>query len=301
MVCIDHNVLMSHEEAVAIDTTLAELWERQNKAAYQIGSWKNTICSTLNLQKIYRGNERVYGETLDEALDLAHAKLADDEYKGYNRSTLLRAIDSITEAQAAFSAARDEARPLEALYNEHQWSRFFLVKNNNGHIHSSMNCSTCYHDTRFGWLPTLSGLTEAEAVEEHGSILCSVCYPSAPVEWTNGISKQAQAEKDERAAAKAARDEAKAAKAITNPDGSPLRFTSPSGYAEEIKTLVTAQRELTSAFKDMRYYPNQAKHYYENAVVIAAAIAHKTGADQEELLLEAERKAAKILKKEGWA
>lgn len=66
------------------------------------------------------------------------------------------------------------------------WSRFFLVQG--GHVHSSLDCSTCNRmgkSTKFGWLPDLSGLAEADAVKEHGAILCTVCYPSAPVEYTN--------------------------------------------------------------------------------------------------------------------
>jgi predicted RNA-binding Zn-ribbon protein involved in translation (DUF1610 family) len=66
------------------------------------------------------------------------------------------------------------------------WSRFYLVSG--GHIHSSMDCSTCNNGksaTNFIWLPQLSGLTEKEAVESEGAILCTVCFPSAPVEWTN--------------------------------------------------------------------------------------------------------------------
>ena len=46
---------------------------------------------------------------------------------------------------------------------------------------------------RYGWLPKLSGMTEAEAVEEHGPALCSVCFPSAPVEWQGGKITKAQA------------------------------------------------------------------------------------------------------------
>lgn len=40
--------------------------------------------------------------------------------------------------------------------------------------------------TKVGWLPEVSGLTEAEAVAEYGAILCTICFPSAPVEWTRG-------------------------------------------------------------------------------------------------------------------
>src|SRR6185369_10664798 len=116
-----------------------------------------------------------------------------------------------------------------------------------GHIHSSMRCSTCRFDTEFGWLPTLSGLTEAEAVAAHGAILCTVCYPTAPVEWTGGISHTAQAAKDERAAAKAKREADKAAKAIFDLDGEPLK----DEYGYTIKTEITARRELSGALQNL--------------------------------------------------
>jgi len=83
------------------------------------------------------------------------------------------------------------------------WSRFFLVEGSDGHVHSSMRCSTCNRmgrPTRFGWLTELSGLSEEDAVKAYGRILCSVCFPSAPVSWTTG-------REDEAAARKAARCE----------------------------------------------------------------------------------------------
>lgn len=83
------------------------------------------------------------------------------------------------------------------------WSRFFLVTNTGGHIHRDMSCSTCFPTTQYAWLYELSGMTEAEAVEEYGEILCSVCFPSAPVEWTNGENKKDRARKDAEAALKA--------------------------------------------------------------------------------------------------
>ena len=67
-----------------------------------------------------------------------------------------------------------------------------------GHIHSSMQCSTCNKNgnaTEFNWLPELSGLDESDAVEAHGAVLCTVCFPTAPVEYTNKFDL----EKDARA------------------------------------------------------------------------------------------------------
>lgn len=92
------------------------------------------------------------------------------------------------EHQATIDEIKAQADPLNDIYREHRWSRFFLVSGKNGHIHSSMECSTCNHRgkrTAFSWLPALSGKTQADAVAEHGAMLCTVCFPDAPVEWTN--------------------------------------------------------------------------------------------------------------------
>jgi hypothetical protein len=76
----------------------------------------------------------------------------------------------------------------QALYTG--WQRFFLVE----HIHRSQHCSSFREGTRIGWLPKVSGLTEAEAVAEYGPVLCSICFPSAPVELTNGQLKDGRCE-----------------------------------------------------------------------------------------------------------
>lgn len=120
---------------------------------------------------------------------LAYARKAAAGERGYT----LRPGEPAA-AEAALDAALDEYYAAEARYTG--WSRFFLVQNTGGHIHSSMNCSTCYPTTQFGWLVELAGLTEAEAVAEYGEILCSVCYPSAPVAWTTGENKKVAAERE---------------------------------------------------------------------------------------------------------
>jgi hypothetical protein len=85
-------------------------------------------------------------------------------------------------------AIEGAAAPLNALYRKAPWSRFFLVKNNNGHIHKDMSCGTCFPTTQYGWLPQLSGKTEADAVADQGPLLCSVCFPSVRPEWTRGVA-----------------------------------------------------------------------------------------------------------------
>lgn len=104
-------------------------------------------------------------------------------YPEHSRARIQARIDR-DEAQAA--EYRKEAAPLreaaieldKELYTG--WNRFFLVE----HIHSSQHCSSFRPTTRIGWLPNVSGLTEAEAVKEHGATLCTICFPSAPTELT---------------------------------------------------------------------------------------------------------------------
>ena len=105
-----------------------------------------------------------------------------------------RVLGARDELEAELAGIENEIFALEATYTG--WSRFFLVTSSAGHVHSSMHCSTCYAQTRYGWLPQYSGHTEDEAVAELGPTLCTVCFPSAPVEYTLGKKlTKAQAEK----------------------------------------------------------------------------------------------------------
>lgn len=83
----------------------------------------------------------------------------------------------VEEVTAQANALRNAAKELDReLYTG--WTRFFLVK----HIHNTMHCSSFRPTTRVGWLPSVSGLTEVEAVSEYGETLCTKCFASAPVE-----------------------------------------------------------------------------------------------------------------------
>lgn len=100
-------------------------------------------------------------------------------------------LNEWAERTAAVAAALDAIDALNAQYRG--WSRFFLVTSSAGHVHSSMHCSTCRITTSYGWLPELSGLTEADAVAKLGSVLCSVCFPTAPVAYVGGRITKARA------------------------------------------------------------------------------------------------------------
>lgn len=279
---------MVNRREAEIDTKLAELWGEEQALRHKQGGIRRSLHLALGLEERIGGRygERHYPHSLGEIVRRAEEAQAEGLLDYYAEKAVARDLAEVASTTEALAKVRAEAAPLEAIFNEEQWSRFFLVTNTNGHIHSSMNCSTCYFDTSFAWLPQLSGLTEPDAVEEQGAILCSICFPSAPVEWTNGVSKATQAERDARAAEKAEREAAKAAKAITAPDGSPLQ-----GKYGEIRTEVTARRELSGMLVNALYYgPEEYEHYARR---LAEAIAHKTGEDVETLLTEARAKAKK--------
>lgn len=107
------------------------------------------------------------------------------EGKGFTN----RALDeqqSIERTSAAIAKLEAQAEPFRALAHQIDedeytgWTRFFLVQ----HIHNTRYCSSFRPTTRVGWLPDVSGLTEAEAVAEHGATLCTICFPTAPTELT---------------------------------------------------------------------------------------------------------------------
>lgn len=181
-------------------------------------------------------------------------------------------------ARADYEAAVATDKALQAQYTG--WNRFFLVQNNNGHIHRTMSCSTCFVDTSFAWLPTVSGLTEAEAVAEHGEILCSVCFPSAPVTWTNGTSTVDKAAKAKRAAEKAEREAKKAAKALG------VRI---KGRWQTVETVVQAKTYLTDAaeWRNLTSYPP------ETVQQVAEALAAKLGTTADAEIEAAAKRAAK--------
>lgn len=176
---------------VEVDTYLAEAYKALAKARQSLdwasGSLRRSVGQTRR-----RGN--TWSGTLDEAVETASAFPVDAS------AHKLKPLSDYRDAAAAVDDAVARVERWNTLYTG--WSRFFLVTNTNGHIHSSMNCSTCFPSTQFAWLPTLSGLTEADAVADQGEILCSVCFPSAPSEWTTSVAKATLAEREVRAAAK---------------------------------------------------------------------------------------------------
>lgn len=264
----------THEQAVAVDTELAALFEEQHEIQSRLAVLRPIVRRIAGQRQVTEGRTTRWTGTWEEALAAA--------VPSHRQELCAKTLAEISGRMIRSGHLEDEQAALEAVWSEHRWSRFFLVDNVDGHIHKSMNCSTCYPTTRFRWLPVLSGLTEAEAVTAHGSILCTVCFPSAPVEWTNGISHEAQAAKDAKAAEKAARTAKKGEKALFTDDPKRcVRVTSTSGYRQDIATVFAAKEWLVSSIEYPKLYTAADRH------AVAQALAAKLNTTEAALLHEA--------------
>ena len=153
------------------------------------------------------------------------------------------------------SAVYDEIRKLNAIYNQDPWTRAFLVLASNGHVHSSMDCNTCFPTTRYQWLIQYSNDDEATIVDDAGKDACTICYPSAPAETLNRPSRIVTADKIAKAQAKAERDAKKAARIAKEKANAPTASGKSLIYKEgkwtrEIKTERSAVTEWYSQYAD---------------------------------------------------
>ena len=144
-------------KARKIDTMIAEKYNEYQTVVAQIAELIKLNRSTE--KSIARaGNRKYLVESFEKTM------FARDEKIAALQTIKLEKLEAYEEAEKQYEG----------------WSRFFLVQ----HIHSNMHCSSFRPTTRIGWLPSVSGLTEVEAVKEHGATLCTICFPSAPVELT---------------------------------------------------------------------------------------------------------------------
>lgn len=146
--------------AVAVDTEIAEMWDEFWKVQSQV----------IRIEKQIDRDEKSLARYIKLDLQIRASEIVE------SINALQKKLESLrieAEARREEAVAYDKA-------NYKGWPRFFHVV----HIHKSMHCSSFRPTTRVGWLPQLSGRTEAEAVAEQGESLCTICYPSAPVALT---------------------------------------------------------------------------------------------------------------------
>ena len=177
----------------------------------------------------------------------------------------------IAGIRGKISEVKSEIAKLDAIYDQDPWTRAFLVINSNGHVHKSLNCSTCFPTTRYQWLVQYSNDNEKAIVEDAGQDACTVCYPSAPAEVLNRPSRIVTADKIAKAAAKAEREAKKAAKIAKakadapTASGEPLRILNGSVYRgnpqyDEFRT----ERSAVAEWNNLQWKINSevVTHYY---------------------------------------
>lgn len=182
-----------------------------------------------------------------------------DEFKWaekYNRSERCKEIQlKQLELQEKRSILKDKIRELDVIYFQDPWNRAFLVINSNGHVHKSLDCSTCFPTTRYQWLIQYSNDDEKTIVEDAGQDACTICYPSAPAEVLNRPSRIVTADKVAKAQAKAERDEKKVARIAKEKASAPTASGEFLIYKEgkwtrEIKTERSAITEWYTQYAD---------------------------------------------------
>lgn len=159
-------------------------------------------------------------------------------------------------AVADLATAQSLADPLHDEFDRRgRWTRYWLVTNTGGHVHSSTGCASCFPTTQFAWLTEQSGLTGDDLVALAGESACTVCFPSAPVDTLRRPSvleaPERKAARLVREAEKAQRAQVAAEKGITSPDGTPLFRTSSGRYP--FKTERAATNERTQAITSLAW------------------------------------------------
>lgn len=286
---------VTKEFAVKIDTELADLYEQIWTINTDILTYRDYIKSTES-SRFYTDADKVsqiakYSEKIDELL--------------IKRAPL-----------------KDRVRDLNKIFISDPWTRAFLVINSNGHVHSSMECSTCFDTTRYTWLVQYSNDDEATIVADAGQDACTVCYPSAPADVLNRPSRIVTADKIAKAQAKAERDAkrqekiAKAKASAPTASGEPLAV--PSTYRDGKFDYIKTERSAVSEFNSNFYWSEQpiVTHYYNGeahteesiakqkadrdlkkqiCVIIAQSLADKHGVSFDEMWEKMAKKARKAV------
>jgi hypothetical protein len=189
-------------------------------------------------------------------------------------------------------------------YSRRGWTRYYLVNNSNGHVHSSMACSTCFVTTQYRWLTTESGRTAEDVVADAKAQACTVCFPWAPVTTEHGKYRSTS---EEEAEARRVEHDAKA-KEILTPAGEPLYAARRGAHGviendDLLKTEVAAWRRALSDATDLACYGVihlDAEAWCETIRRCLEAISPRRQVTAENLKTELVAKALKKAQKEGW-
>jgi hypothetical protein len=250
---------VTKEFAVKIDTELSSLYDKRWSLISKLESAEDT-------KKFY---EKHYPNRVEEIAK--HEK-------------------EIQVIKASIREVYFEICKLDEIYDQDPWTRAFLVLASNGHVHSSMDCSTCFPTTRYNWLIQYSNDDEKTIVEDAGQDACTICYPSAPAEVLNRPSRIVTADKIAKAEAKAERDAKKAARVakekanaptasgefLTYKEGKWTRVikTERSAITEWFSQYSDSQREIFTEYYDGKPHTEESIQEQKNRKAFAQEIAN---------------------------
>jgi hypothetical protein len=207
--------------------------------------------------------------------------IAEDSIKFYEKyyptsvEKIQESRDKAAKIKLEISFINIEIGKLNAIYNQDPWTRAFLVIASNGHVHSSMDCSTCFPTTRYQWLIQYSNDDEATIVEDAGKDACTICYPSAPAEVLNRPSRIVTADKVAKAAAKAERDAKKAARIAKEKANAPTASGEFLTYKEGKWTrVIKTERSAVTEWFNLQWTIEReiVTHYYNGEAHSAESI-----------------------------
>jgi len=180
---------------------------------------------------------------------------------------------NIAELKEQKAKIQAEINKLDAIYKQDRWTRAFLVINSNGHVHSSMDCNTCFSTTRYQWLIQYSNDDENTIVEDAGRDACTICYPSAPAEVLNRASRIVTADKVAKAKAKAERDAKREAKLAKEKANAPTKSGNFLYFKEGNYTYsINTERSAVSKWFQLQWKVEVVTHYYDGTAHSAESI-----------------------------
>lgn len=158
------------------------------------------------------------------------------------------------EADLKIAEIDAEIKPLQDLYDEHQWTRFIAVPG--GHMHSEYGCHTLRWNTDTRLMAEFSGAEEEDLVEMAGDFCCTHCFKDAPVNQPSMLPMHVKERADQEKAA--AEKETKRLEKVkktadpTHPEGLFTAFI--DGRRERFKTITAMVNESRRQLETMMIY-----------------------------------------------
>lgn len=302
---------LTHMTPKQIDAQLSDLYWENAKLQQKQEVVLRKVHEAVGDRQSVRSNFK-WALTHTQALEALPARVANQDLEPWDHKAAVEAWDVWEDLQEEVRRVQGEIALRNDEFNRRGgWTRAFIVPG--GHVHSSMDCSSCYPTTKFGWMPELSGDDEDEIVGKAGERACTVCYPTAPVDvisrptslWTEDEKK----EMAEKAVRKAALEEKKAKARANAPQvsGEPIEVRDHTGYLCTLKTERAASNWLLQEVE--RYIVGESPWHPErmtmedweaNINLVARLWAEKRGVEVQVVRDEITAKVLKKIAKGGW-